>query len=231
MTVISYVKPPSLRLREDTGRATAAATTSSIPYSVKLINQSASSWNFFLFQQAPNEQSANTFSLVWFCSPFIMVPGAYLTFQWTTEHNFVWAVTETIVPGGIFSAGEAISAEPQSANTTTFSTAPGPNLSTAVAGSPQGSLVINDAATVPNNTFSVGIGMGEVGTIVAAAGPNLLHTFNPDTTYWIAAGTNVRVGTILDIATVSPNLQVIFPVNVYDVTCVLGANNQWTQNP
>jgi len=213
------------------GRGAAAATTSGMPYSMKLINQSAAPWTFFSYQQLPSEQSANMFSLVWFCSPFQIVPAAYITFTWSTDYNFVWSVCGNVQPGVTFSAGESVPADPQSANTTNFSTAPGPNLSAAVPGSPQGSLAISDASTVPNNTFSVGIGMGDAGTIVAAAGPNLLHTFTSTTTYWIAAGTNVQVGTILDLATVSPNLQVIFPVNVYDVTCVLGANNQWTQNP
>lgn len=231
MTVISYTKPLSLRSREHNARLAAAAATSGIPYSIKLINQSASPWKFFGYQQVANEQSANLFSLVWFCSPFTMVPGAYMTFQWTIDYNFVWSIDEVIVPGVIFSAGQVIPADPQSANTTNFSTAPGPNMSPAVAGSAQGSLVINDASTVPNNTFSVGIGMGGAGTIVAAAGPNLLHTFSPATTYWIAAGTNVQVGTILDVTTITRNLQVTFPINVYDVTCVLGSTNQWTQNP
>src|SRR5664279_3456362 len=110
----------------------------------------------------------------------------------------------------------------------TFATAPGPNMSPAVPGSPQGTMVINDAATVPNNTFSVGIGMGDAGTFVTTAGPNLLHTFNPapNPAYWIAAGTNVQVGTILDIATITRNLQVTFPTNVCNVTCVLGSNNE-----
>jgi hypothetical protein len=225
MTLISYAKLPS-----DLGRAAAASTP---PYSVKLINKSASPWIFYAYQQVPNEQSANMFSLVWFCSPFMMVPNTSITFQWTVDYNFVWGATGAISPGVTFSAGGIIPADLQSANTTNFSVTPGPNLSPAVAGSPQGSLVISDAATVPNNAFLVGIGMGDVGTLVLAAGPNLRYVFAPATppNYWIAAGTNVEVGTILDVTTVTLNFQVIFPINVYAVTCTLGADNQWTQSP
>jgi hypothetical protein len=229
MTIISYVKPPSLRLQEYLARAAMVATAASTPYSLKLVNQSADPWVFYVYQQLPDEQSANVFSLAWFCSPYKITPTAEITFTWSIDYTFVWGNTGTIQPGVTFSAGQTIPADPQSANTTTFSLTQGPNLSQAVSGTPQGSLVITDASTVPSNTFSVGIGMGDAGTFVTAAGPNLIHTFTPTPTYWIAAGTNVQVGTILDITTVTQNLQVIFPVNVYDVTCVLGTNNQWTQ--
>jgi hypothetical protein len=223
--IISYAKPPS-----QMGRAAAASTP---PYSVKLINQSASPWIFYAYQQMPTGESANVAPLVWFCSPFMMVPNTNITFMWTADYNFVWGATGAISPGVTFSAGGFIAADPQSANTTNFSLAPGPNLSPAVAGSPQGSLVISDAGTVPNNTFLVGIGMGDVGTFVTPAGPNLRYTFTPATppNYWIAAGTNVQVGTILDVTTITQNLQVIFPINVHAVTCTLGADNQWTQSP
>ena len=69
--------------------------------------------------------------------------------------------------------------------------------------------------------------MGDAGTFVTAAGPSLLHTFTPTPTYWIAAGTDVKIGTILDITTVTQNLQVIFPIGVNDASYTLGANNQW----
>jgi hypothetical protein len=224
MTLISYAKPE---------RGATAAMTSVHRYSVKLINKSASSWIFYVYQQMPNEQSANVFSLVWFCSPFMIVPSASITFEWTVDYNFVWGATGAISPGAAFSAGQFIPADPQSANSTNFSLEPGPNLSPAVAGNPQGSLTISDAGTIPNNTFLVGIGMGDVGTFVTPAGPNLRYTFRPSTPpkYWIAAGTNVQVGTILDVSTITQSLQVIFPINVYAVTCTLGANNQWTQSP
>jgi hypothetical protein len=201
---------------------------SATPYRLTLVNNSGSPWTFYVYQQVPNQQSANVFPLAWFCSPFQIVPGASIPFEWTDDdHTFVWGATGTIQPGVIFSASQVIPANPASANTTTFSVTPGPTLSPAVAGPPQGSLVINDAAAVPSNTFSVGIGMGDAGTFVTAAGPDLLHTFSPTPTYWIAAGTNIQVGTILDITTVTQNLQVIFPANVFALSYTLGPSNQW----
>jgi hypothetical protein len=227
MTIISYVKPPAVRLRQHLERAAELATVSATFYSMTLINKSAGPWNFYVYQQMPNEQSAHVFSLAWFCSPFMIVPGANITFQWTIDYMFVWGATGSIQPGVTFTAGQTVDADPASLNTTTFSTVPGPNMTAAAMGPPQGSLVIRDAAQVPSGKFSVGIGMGDAGTFVTAAGPNLLHTFTPTPTYWIAAGTDVKIGTILDITTVSQNHQVIFPVNVYDVAYELGPTNQW----
>jgi hypothetical protein len=221
MTVISYVKPPALRLQRAGELATAP------PYSLKLINNSTNSWDFYVYQQVPNEQSSNVFSLAWFCSPWKITPGTKIEFQWTIDYTFVWGATGTIQPGVTFTAGQTIDADPASLNTTTFSTWPGPNMTAAVMGPPQGSLVINDAANVPGGQFSVGIGMGDAGTFVTAAGPSLLHTFMPTPTYWIAAGTDVKIGTILDITTVTQNHQVIFPIGVNDASYTLGANNQW----
>jgi len=228
MTLISYAKPPQLRLQEALTRAAATTAAAGTPYSLTLINQSASPWTFYVYQQLPNQQSANVFSLAWFCSPFVIVPNAQITFQWTIDYTFVWGAVGTIQPGVVFSAGQTVDCDPAAANTTNFSTAPGPNLTIPVAGPPQGSLVIQDAANVPNNTFSVGIGMGNAGTFVTAAGPNLLHTFTPTPTYWIAAGTNVQIGTILNITTITQNLQVTFPVNVYAVSYTLGSDNVWS---
>jgi hypothetical protein len=226
-TTISYAKDPAIRLKEYMERSALSATAAGTPYSLKLINQSDNSWTFYVYQQVPNQQSANVFSLAWFCSPFVIVPGVGIKFEWTIDYTFVWGRTGTIQPGVTFSAGQTIDADLTSINTTTFSVLPGPNLKAPTSGPPQGSLVINDAADVPSNTYSVGIGMGSAGTFVTPAGPNLLHTFTPTPTYWIAAGNDVQIGTILDITTVTHNLQVIFPINVYAVSYTLGTNNKW----
>ncbi len=227
MTIISYVKSPTVRLQQYLERAAELATATTF-YKLKMINNSTSPWDFYVYQQMPNEQSPNVFSLAWFCSPWKITPGTKIEFQWTIDYTFVWGATGTIQPGVTFTAGQTIDADPASINTTTFSTLPGPNMTAAVTAPPQGSLVIKDADNVPNGKFSVGIGMGDAGTFVTAAGTNLLHTFTPTPTYWIAAGTDVKIGTILDITTVTQNHQVIFPVNIYDVSYALGTNNKWT---
>lgn len=224
MTTISYVKPHKNLVARDNVLLGAGT-----PYSLKLVNQSGTPFTFYVYQQMPNQASANVFSLAWFCSPYNISNGNQITFQWDIDYGFVWGATGVIQPGVTFSAGGDIDADPQSTNSTIFSNSQttGPSLSAPVAAPPQGSLVISDAANIASGQFSVGVSMSGAGTFVTNAGPNLKHTFTPTPTYWIAAGSNVQVGTVMDITTVNQNAQVIFPPNVYALTYILNASNQW----
>jgi rhizosphere induced protein len=205
----------------------AALSAEGTTYSMTLQNESAQPWTFYVYQRQP-QQSNDLFSLAWFSSPFLITVGSRITFEWDIAYNFVWGATGIVRPGVTFSAGGEIDCDPNGANTTTFSSLPGPNLSPAVTAPPAGSLVINDARDVPNSTYSVGIGMSGAGTFVVQAGTNLKHQFTPTPTYWIAAGTDVQVGTVLDIQTITTTAQVQFPPNVFSITRTLNAQNQWS---
>lgn len=206
--------------------AAAAAEAAGTPYLLTLKNKSAAAWTFYVYQKAP-QPASNIFSLAWFASPFVIMPGNQITFEWEITYNFVWGANGQVIPGVTFNASGDISADPAGANTTTFSALPGPNLSGAVKAPPSGSLVIKDADDVPNNTFSVGIGMSGTGTYVVQAGTSLTHQFTPTPSYWVAAGTDVRVGTVLNIQTVTNNAEVKYPVNVFDKTLTLNESNIW----
>jgi hypothetical protein len=208
-------------------RSSLAAEAAGTPYLLTLQNASAAPWTFYVYQKLP-QPSADVFSLAWFASPFVIVPGSKISFEWQIDYNFVWGATGVVMPGVTFNAGGEILADPAGNNTTTFSAQPGPNLSTAVQAPPSGSLVINDASNVPNNTYSVGIGMSGTGTYVVQAGPNLKHTFTPTPSYWVAAGSNVKVGTVLNIQTVTQTAEAKFPVNVFNLTGTLDQSNKWT---
>jgi len=216
----------SYRGPEKKAATPAAAAAAGTTYSLTLKNQSAQAWIFYVYQQMP-AQSNDLFSLAWFASPFMITVGNRITFEWDIVYNFVWGATGTVRPGVTFNASGEIDGDPSGANTTTFSATPGPNLSAAVKAPPSGSLVINDADDVPNNTFSVGIGMSGTGTYVVQAGPNLKHQFTPTPSYWIAAGTDVKVGTVLDIQTVTRTIEAKFPVNVFAQTWTLNESNTW----
>ncbi|MBD8655626.1 protein rhiA [Oxalobacteraceae sp. CFBP 13730] len=202
----------------------------STPYNLTLKNQSAMPWTFYVYQQAPNQQSSNVFSLAWFASPFTMAPGTQISFDWHIDYGFVWGATGEVRPGITFKASDCAPAGLTDDNTIKFSNINNtPDFSQPATGNPSGSLVITDASNVPNSTFMVGISMSGAGTFVTPAGPNLIHTFTPTPTYWIAAGTDVQVGTILDITTINQNKMIEFPVNTYDVTYSLGQDNVWVQ--
>jgi hypothetical protein len=202
----------------------------STPYTLTLENNSAMPWTFYVYQQAPNQGSTNVFSLAWFASPFTMAPGTQITFEWTVDYGFVWGASGSVRPGVTFKASDCVPAGLTANNTICFSNANNtPDFCDQMTGNPSGSMVISDTANVPNNSFTVGVSMSGVGTFVTAAGPNLTHTFTPTPTYWIAAGTNVQVGTILDVTTVNQNTEVVFPVNTYALTYSLGQDNVWTK--
>lgn len=200
------------------------------PYNLTLINKSAMPWTFYVYQQVPNQASSNVFSLAWLASPFLMAPTTQIKFDWSVEYGFVWGEAGDLKPGVTFDASGTRPADLTSNNMVNFTNDGNmPTLSQPSTGNPSGSLVISDSSTVPNGSFMVGITMSGTGTHVTQAGPNLVHTFTPTPTYWIAAGTNIQEGTILDITTVNQNMEVVFPVNTYDLTYELGQNNIWSR--
>jgi hypothetical protein len=217
--LMSYAAP-------DLGLAAAAGT----PYTLKLINQSAQPWTFYVYQKLPG-QVADVFSLAWFASPYKISVGDSIKFKWEITYNFVWSDSGVLIPGVTFDAGGTKDADPNNDNVTTFSLNPGPNLSTPVKESPSGSLIIKDADDVPNNKFSVGIGMSGTGTYAVQAGTGLRHTFTPTPSYWVAAGTNVQIGTVLNIQTVTQTAEAKFPSAVYSLVGTLGENNKWKIDP
>lgn len=207
-----------------------AALAQGTQYSLNVINQSAQAWTFYVYQKMPS-QVADVFSLAWFCSPYQIRVGDSIRFTWEIDYNFVWSDTGQLVPGVTFYAGGSKDCSPAGANTTEFSLTPGPGLSDPHKGPPDGSLVINDAADVPNNKFSVGIGMSGTGSYAVQAGTNLQHVFTPTPSYWIAAGTNTRIGTVLNINTVTQTKEAKFPAAVYLLDCVLQGDNTWKISP
>lgn len=216
----------TLSYRSDLAAAPSAAAT---PYSLTLKNRSTRPWTFYVYQKLP-QLSPNIFSVAWFASPHVMRPGTQIRFEWELNYNFVWSDTGPLTTGVTFEASGVVDSDPASQNTTRFDYTPttGPGFSSPARGEPSGSLVINDAPDVPNNKFSVGIGMSGTGTYVAQAGPNLRHLFTPTPSYWVAAGEGVKIGSVLDIKTITHTEEAKFGTNVYSVEGTIGPNNLWT---
>lgn len=226
---IRYGKREVGRSTRDSQKADAEVALGT-QYALKLINQSAQPWTFYVYQKLPG-QVADVFSLAWFASPYKIRVGDQIRFSWEIDYNFVWSDTGMLIPGVTFDASGKKDCDPAGANTTEFSLSPGPGLSDPTQGPPAGSLVINDAANVPNNRFSVGIGMSGTGTYVVQAGTNLKHTFTPTPSYWIAAGADIKIGTVLNIQTVTQTAEAKFPANVFDLDCTLQGDNTWSIKP
>ena len=194
-------------------------------YNLQLVNNSAQPLTLYAYQTLPGQPPL---SLVWYCSPFPVMPGAQYPISWDTAYSMVWGQGQ-IMPGATFNTAGMVQADPQAANTSTFTTQPMPSLSNPVQGPPPGSLVIKTDVSVPPNQFAVGIGMSGSTSAIVGANPNMNYTFSTDPTYWVAASqADVQVGTILDIFAISMNAQVTFPPGVYQLICTLDQNGQWS---
>ena len=198
-------------------------------YHLELVNDSNQEWTFYVYQKAPERTHEKIFSLAWLVSPFKVRVGDHINFDWSIDYQFVWSSSGTLMPGVVFRAGGEKPCKPSGKNHTKFSAPVGkaPGLSDAFKGGDQGTLCIEDGEYVPPDTFSVGIGMSGNGTFVDQAGPNLTHLFTPTPNYWVAAGREVKIGTVLDIQTVTKTDQVIFDHNVYSMKATLTQSNEW----
>lgn len=197
-------------------------------YKLNLVNKANAAWFMYVYQALQNP-ALGFLSPVWQCSPFMIAPNVNFTFEWATNYIFVWGNVGIIKPGVVFSPNEMLAADLQTANVTNFSASPEPRFSSPVKGSQPGTLAISIDGTVPGDTFSVGIGMGDSATFVMPAAPNQTVTITPPPALWIAADTNVQVGTIIDTSAVKRSFQVTFPPDIFEVTCTLDKNDLWSQ--
>ena len=199
-------------------------------YSVKVVNNGAAPWKFYVYQQPPT--IANNLSLAWFAAPYHIASGDSITFSWNIQYSFVWSATGIIKAGVKFKATGLKDCDPTGKNLTKFSfNNDTPQLSDPTSEGTAGSLTIKDDKSVPSNKFAVGVGMSGKGTYVVNAGPNLTHQFTPEPKYYVVAADEVVEGEVMDITTVTGPGSLVFPPNVYDLNATLKSDNTWDINP
>lgn len=199
-------------------------------YHLKVINKSSREWVFFVYQKAPDTESEKVFSLAWCVSPYKVRVNDHIDFQWSIDYQFIWRKSGLLKQGIRYTEGGDVDCTPDDKNTTTFTFPQGgaPGLSPPITGSDQGTLYIQDGPNIPDEAFSVGIGMSTAGTYLVQAGPNLTHKFTPTPNYWVAAGNEMKVGTTLDIQTITKQAaEVVFPRRIYSMVATLTDANTW----
>lgn len=200
-------------------------------YNLTLKNNSATSWTFYIYQQAPEQPGNEVFSLAWLASPFHIKPDTRINFSWTMDYGFVCGTCESLRPGATFSASDQVSGDLNSNNAIELVNWNNkPSLNDPVRGNHPGALTIRSHSNVPDKSVAAGMSLSGSATFITATGPNLTHVFTPTPTYWIAAGTEVQAGTVLDISAVKQNAKIEFPPNSHSLTYSLGPDNQWTQD-
>ncbi len=198
-------------------------------YSIRFTNNSTNAGSACIFQKNHGNLPHNTFSLAWltrYCNP-----GMQSNFSWVIEYSFVWGATGMLKPGLTFNASQMVAAGLTSNNQIALNYNNGSfMLEGQGTGSPAGSLYINETASIPMNTASVGIGMSGAGTFVTQAQPNMRLAFSPQPTYCVAFG-NFNPGQVLNTNGMGNSAQVTFPANVYTMYVVLNPDNSWSISP
>ena len=197
-------------------------------YTVKVVNNSESTWKFFVYQPPPAGHISEL-TLAWIASPYRVVPEDKTFFKWETNYQLVWSPTGELLPGVTFIANGQKDCDPNGANESTFTFQNDtPTLSDAVSGGVKGTLYIHSGPGIPSNTFAVGIGMSGKGTFVVNARPNVTEVFTPTLAYYIAAINEVQEGEVMDVTTISQSAEIKFPTNVHTLTATLNPNNTWS---
>jgi rhizosphere induced protein len=201
-----------------------------VKYSLKCINSSTQNWTFYIYQRMAEQSNNGIYSLVWMISPYKVGPSAFITFVWSLDYSFFWFDTGSLQQGIVPLMGGSISATLNSNNSTTFNiTNNTPGFSIPTAGSPSNQFLIMGGNSIPNSTFSTGIGISNSATFLMQTYVNTPQTFNANQSIYVAATTTqIQVTETLNQNTINNTTMVTFPINTYNLTATLGEDNLWT---
>ena len=198
---------------------------------MKVVNHSRQEWIFYVYQTDIFNEG---FPLAWLVSPLQIPVNNFINFYWAADYQFLMSYTGKLIPGVIVHVNQDKECNPSGKNHTEFTILPiEPSvgqLSEPFKAPSEGALYIKDGPTVPDEKFAVGIGMDGNGTIVKQAKANSMHEFIPPvppSTYWVAAAKKMRVGTVLDIQTVTRAAKLEFPPNIYSMVATLTQDDTW----
>jgi hypothetical protein len=204
------------------------SSANSIQYSLLCINKSVTSWKFYIYQRMAKLDDQNIYSLAWLVSPVKLSTNSYIKFIWSTNNTFVWYGEGILTPEVVFLMGGTQTAILETENQTTFSFNENtPQLSSGIAGIPGNQFLINIDSDVPNNVFSTGIGMSDLGTFVKQCYVNTEQQYVPITQYRVAASSEMQTTQVLPPEDPSTSAAFQFPINVYDLTATIGEDNIW----
>ncbi|WP_326777927.1 hypothetical protein [Streptomyces sp. NBC_01445] len=207
------------------GAPPAAAATH---YTLTATNNSTQFQDICLFQKTVGLGIPSAMSLAWLTAP--ARPGHTVTFTWSVDYSFVWAVTGPLMSGIPFMDRELVAADPDDEleNQTGFDFDNGNYgfVPASDSGTPLGGLGIQVLPGVPDDTASVGIGMDGAPVFAAQAVPGAKLVFTPHPQYWITAGTFSN-GEVLDVEEITNDVEIPYD-DTFSMNAVLGPNNLWT---
>lgn len=175
-------------------------------------------------QKLSGAQPPRAMPLCWLGS-YRTPTGGQAQFKWEQDHNFGWGQPSSLMPGVNVTASQVSRCDPGGDNTVSFE--PPMGFGPVTAGGPMGALTITCGASVPSDSYAVGIGMSGALVFAVQAAANLTYGFHPTPDYWLLVG-DYRQGDVLDNQSFDAGTPVRFPPGVTDITCTLNADNSWT---
>jgi hypothetical protein len=198
----------------------------SYQYSLTIVNNSAHSDSFMLFQNDPGSFAPNAMAIAWFTKYSNPGPNVTVKFTWQVDWGFSWADTGTLAPGVIFSASDTRSASP-STNMIPLSYNGAYRFGAQTAGPDPTRFYIAEDGSIPvSSSASVGITMSGSTVYAAQARPNTNITATPHPQYFVAYG-SFEPGQVIDISTVNNPLRLDYQPGIYSLSTVLHANDTW----
>jgi hypothetical protein len=207
-----------------------APQTRAATYRLRVINNSTAFEDFAVFQNDPDLGLPNVMPLAWF------VQGAHpqtaVTFEWTEDYSLTLFEQDTAT-----NTTQTVPVDPNdpTKQQVELDYADGAFVlqsGEAVADPKPGSIYLRELSTLPVNAGSIGIAIGGHPAYTAPAAPNMnvVFTPKPGANYWLAAGTFVP-GEALDVDEIVTPVPINFPPGTFDLTAVLGHDNDWTVAP
>ena len=172
-------------------------------YSLTCINNSLLRASFALFQRPPEIIApGDVYALAWFAGP--SHPQTQVTFSWTMDHSFVCAETGVLQPDVTVAIAQTFPADPLGKNfiELTADNAGAVHFTEPSTEGRLGALTIRQAAELPTNQFSVGVGQSGSAAYLVQAAQNITTVFKPRPNYRVAFG-HFQQGQVLDLETIA----------------------------
>ena len=196
-------------------------------YELEVIHNGTDCGDFCIYQTYDGQMD-DIRPLVWFSKT--AHPGTKLNFGWEIDYSVAWSEQGDLTPGVVFKASQIQAMDPSdtSRNTVLLTCEKGAyRFGSSDNPTKAGKLgVVCDTMIAPN-TVSVGVAMSGKPTHACVAAPSLKYTFAPHPRYWIAFG-KFEEGEVIDVNRMTQKFEIAYPVNTYQRTIELTANNTWT---
>lgn len=154
----------------------------SASYTVEFINRSEQRGTVFLYQTNPTLSHLRAVPLIWLCAD--SEPATTTTFVWSERYSIFWSPTVDLAPGHVVVPAQRLrcGAGLLSGNEATFT---GDLLTSQATGSPGGSIILFEAASIPHNRTSLGVCMSDAPILAFRARPNRVALITPKPMYRI----------------------------------------------